>query len=108
MTKSLDLTIIGCGRLGSILASHLSQQGHKVVVIDKDQSAFERLSEEFSGFHLKGDATEMKVLQAAKLNQAHCAIAVTGKDNLNIMLSQLAKTVFGLISENNPDFRYFN
>ena len=94
MAKSLKITVIGCGRLGSILASHFSQQGHNVVVIDRDKSAFEHLTEEFSGFAIYGDAAEMQVLQEAKLEQADCAIAVTGKDNLNIMVSQLAKTVF--------------
>lgn len=94
MKKSLYIAVIGCGRLGSILASDLSQQGYYVIVIDKDPSAFDRLREEFSGFSLTGDAAEMTVLQAAKLNQAQVAIAVTGKDNLNIMVSQLAKTIF--------------
>ena len=94
MAKSLDITVIGCGRLGSILASYLSQQGHNVVVIDQDISAFDCLAEDFSGFPITGDAAEMNVLQAAKLNKTQVAIAVTGKDNLNIMVSQLAKTVF--------------
>ena len=94
MKKSLYIAVIGCGRLGSILASDLSQQGYDVVVIDRDNSAFDRLSNEFSGFSLKGDTAEMNVLQAAKLNKAQVAIAVTGKDNLNILVSQLAKTVF--------------
>ncbi len=94
MAKSLDITVIGCGRLGSILATHLSQQGHKVVIIDRDPSAFDCLAEEFSGFLVTGDAAEMNVLKAAKLNKAQVMIAVTGKDNLNIMISQLAKTVF--------------
>ena len=94
MKQSLYITIIGCGRLGSILASELSQQGNEVVIIDRDRSAFDRLTEEFSGFTITGDAAEMNVLQAAKLNKAQVGIAVTGKDNLNIMVSQLAKTIF--------------
>ena len=94
MKKSLYIAVIGCGRLGSILASELSQQDHEVVVIDRDQGAFALLREEFSGFPITGDAAEMNVLQAAKLNKAQVAIATTGKDNLNIMVSQLAKTVF--------------
>ena len=96
MKKSLYIAVIGCGRLGSILASDLSQQGHDVVVIDRDNSAFDRLSDEFSGFSIIGNAAEMNVLQAAKLNKAQVAIAVTGKDNLNILVSQLAKTVFNV------------
>ncbi len=94
MKKSLYIAVIGCGRLGSILASDLSQQGHEVVVIDRDKSAFARLAIEFSGFSLTGDASEMNLLQAAKLNKAQVAIAVTGKDNLNILVSQLAKNLF--------------
>ncbi len=94
MKKSLYIAVIGCGRLGSILASDLSQQGHEVVVIDRDRSAFARLAIEFSGFSLTGDAAEMNLLQAAKLNKAQVAIAVTGKDNLNILVSQLAKNLF--------------
>ena len=96
MTKSLYIAVIGCGRLGSILASDLSQRGHEVVVIDRDKSAFDRLRVEFSGFSVSGNAAEMNVLQAAKLNKAQVAIAVTGKDNLNILVSQLAKTVFNV------------
>ena len=94
MKKSPYIVVIGCGRLGSILASNLSQQGCEVVVIDKDKSTFERLAGDFSGFPITGDAAEMNLLQAAKLNQAQVVIAVTGKDNLNIMVSQLAQTVF--------------
>ena len=96
MKKSLYIALIGCGRLGSILASDLSKQGHEVVIIDKDKRVFLHLGSEFSGFAITGDAAEMNTLQLAKLNQAQVAIAVTGKDNLNIMVSQLAKMVFNV------------
>ncbi|MEM8829204.1 MAG: TrkA family potassium uptake protein [Cyanobacteria bacterium P01_G01_bin.19] len=94
--KSLYIVVIGCGRLGSILAGDLSQQGHEVVVIDRDKSAFARLGGEFSGFTVAGNAAEIKTLQKASLNKARVAIAVTGNDNLNIMMSQLAKTTFDI------------
>ncbi len=94
MKKLVYIVIIGCGRLGSILASDLSQQDHEVVVIDKDKSSFFSLRQGFSGFSVTGDVAEMNVLAAAKLNKAQVAIAVTGKDNLNIMVSQLAINVF--------------
>ena len=100
MKKSLYIAVIGCGRLGSILASDLSQQGHEVVIIDQDKSVFAHLGSEFSGFAITGDAAEMNILQLAKLNKAQVAIAVTGKDNLNIMVSQLAKTVFNVPIDN--------
>ena len=56
MAQSQYIVVVGCGRLGSILASRLSGQGHSVVVIDWDESTFNSLSIEFSGFPIVGDA----------------------------------------------------
>jgi trk system potassium uptake protein TrkA len=94
MPKFQYIIIVGCGRLGSLLASTLSRQGSSVVVIDRDESTFDSLSIEFSGFQIPGDAAELSVLRAAKINQADCLLAVTGNDNLNLMVAQLAKIVF--------------
>lgn len=80
--------------MGSLLASTLSSRGSSVVVIDHQESAFDSLSIEFSGFHIPGDAAELAVLRAAKINQADCLLAVTGNDNLNLMVAQIAKIVF--------------
>ena len=45
----MRMVIIGCGRIGSVLANHFSEAGHDVVVLDRDQEAFRRLSEKFPG-----------------------------------------------------------
>lgn len=94
MPKFEYIIIVGCGRLGSLLASTLSNQGTSVVVIDNDESTFDSLSLEFSGFQILGDAAELAVLRAAKIDQADCLLAVTGNDNLNLMVAQLAKILF--------------
>lgn len=94
MPKFEYIIIVGCGRLGSLLASTLSNQGTSVVVIDNDESTFDSLSLEFSGFQILGDAAELAVLRGAKIDQADCLLAVTGNDNLNLMVAQLAKILF--------------
>lgn len=86
--------IIGHGRLGSKLANHLSSQGSSVVVVDKEEQAFEKLSLEFSGFKITGDAAELSVLREANIDQADCLLAVTDQDNLNLMVAQVAKVIF--------------
>ncbi|MDD4457462.1 MAG: NAD-binding protein, partial [Syntrophotalea acetylenica] len=53
------VVIVGCGRLGSLLAGLLSEVGSSVVIIDVNESAFELLSAEFSGFRIVGDAVEI-------------------------------------------------
>jgi trk system potassium uptake protein TrkA len=77
-----------------MLANQLSSQGSSVVVIDEDETAFQHLSTRFSGFQAVGNAAELAVLRRAKIEQADCLLAVTRHDNVNLMVAQVAKTVF--------------
>lgn len=94
MASHQYIVIVGCGRLGSILACRLSSQGNSVVVIDPSESSFSNLNSEFSGFQIIGDASELSVLRSAKVDKADCLLAVTDKDNINLMVAQVAKQVF--------------
>jgi trk system potassium uptake protein TrkA len=88
------IVIVGYGRLGSLLADQLSSLGCSVVVVDKKETAFEKLPLEFSGFKITGDASELAVLRRAKVEKADCLLATTNQDNLNLMIAQVARTVF--------------
>ncbi len=94
MKSSLYIVIVGCGRLGSHLANQLSRVGHSVVVIDKNNSTFEDLSAEFSGFRVLGDATQIAILREVKLKSADVFFATTHEDNVNLMVAQVAKKIF--------------
>lgn len=96
MGASRYVVIVGCGRLGSLLANRLSRAGHDVVVIDREESSFEALTADFSGFHLAGDATQRSVLEAAKLADADVLIATSHEDNANLMVAQVASRLFGV------------
>lgn len=96
MGSNQYVIIVGCGRLGSILANRLSGLGNSVVVIDRDNAAFGNLSTEFSGFQVTGDAAELAVLRQAKMDKAQCVLAITSCDNVNVMVAQVARTVFGV------------
>lgn len=90
------VVVVGCGRLGSLLAGRLSQAGSGVVVVDRWESSFDQLPPEFSGFRIHGDATELEVLRAAKIDKADCLIATTENDNVNMMVVQVAKVLFSV------------
>ena len=79
-----------------MLANRLSCFGHSVVVIDRSEAAFDKLTAEFSGFQLVGDAVELAVLRQAKTHQAHYLFATTKEDNVNLMVAQVAKTIFNV------------
>lgn len=93
--KNKDYTIIvGCGRLGASLASRFSENGGNVLVIDEDKNSFRKLSPNYGGMVIQGDATEISVLKRAEIKNATSVIAVTNHDNTNIMVAQLAKELF--------------
>lgn len=94
MTRSEYIIIVGCGRLGGSLANQLSREGHQIVVIDRREAAFDKLSADFSGFRLMGDASEVAVLRQANIERATTLFAATTQDNLNLMVAQIAKTFF--------------
>lgn len=96
MADEQFIVIVGCGRLGSFLANRLSRVGHGVVVIDSDDRTFGKLSPEYSGFRIEGDATELAVLKQAKMDEADLVVATTREDNVNLMIAQVAKAEFGV------------
>jgi trk system potassium uptake protein TrkA len=63
----MRVMIIGCGRIGSVLANSLDDAGHQVLILDKNQQAFRRLSEKFSGERRVGNGlVEEYLLQTLK------------------------------------------
>jgi trk system potassium uptake protein len=94
--KQLYVVIIGCGRLGSYLAERLSQGRQRVMVIDTDADALGRLSLEYSGFQLEGDASELAVLTEANVAEADVLIVTTHRQNTNLLVGQIAKKLLGV------------
>jgi trk system potassium uptake protein TrkA len=96
MSKSprYNIVIVGCGRLGGRLANQLSAEGHRVTVIDTEERAFEKLTNEFSGYKILGDAVELHTLRQAKTDQANYLFTTTHSDNTNLMVAQVAKSHF--------------
>lgn len=96
MKPNRYIVVVGCGRVGSQLANQLSREGNSVVVIDRDETKFNDLSPDFSGFRIEGDATHMTVLKEAKLKKADVLIATTHEDNVNLMVAQAAQKIFNV------------
>jgi trk system potassium uptake protein TrkA len=93
--KTADYTVIvGCSRLGSVLASSISARGQSVLVIDKEKEAFRKLPSTYNGCTLTGDATDIDLLEEAHMDKATAVVCVTNNDNTNIMVAQLVKELF--------------
>ena len=86
--------IVGCGRVGSELAKLLSNEGHNVVVIDKNQASFDRLGRTFNGLTMVGNGFDLKLLKQAGIEKADAFCSVTNGDNTNLISAQVAKRIF--------------
>ena len=90
----MNIVILGCGRVGALLAMQLDNAGHAVTVVDSSNDAFQRLDPEFKGDKVTGNGVDEEVLRRARVEDADAFIAVTNGDNRNIMASQMAKQLF--------------
>ena len=88
--------IVGCGRVGSTVARELAAEGHDVVVIDRKASAFRRLGETFTGRTITGVGFDRDVLLSAGITSESAVMAVTNGDNSNILITRVAREMFGV------------
>ncbi|BBZ66845.1 potassium transporter TrkA [Mycolicibacterium insubricum] len=92
----MRVVVMGCGRVGAGLADGLARVGHEVAVIDRDESAFARLSADFPGERILGMGFDRDVLLKAGIEDAGAFAAVSSGDNSNIISARLARETFGV------------
>lgn len=92
----VHIVILGCGRVGSLLATLLDDQGHSVSVIDQESSSFRKLNSTFSGTTVKGVGFDRETLEAAGIDRAHAFAAVSSGDNSNILAARVARETYGV------------
>jgi trk system potassium uptake protein len=83
--------IVGAGKVGRNLARELIAKGHEVSLIESSRSCYLAIEEEFEHAAQYGDATELWVLERAGIQRADLVIAVTGDDEDNMLVCQVAK-----------------
>ena len=92
----MRVVVMGCGRVGASLSDGLARIGHDVAVIDRDSTAFHRLSPEFSGERVLGMGFDRDVLLRAGIEEAGAFAAVSSGDNSNIISARVARENFGV------------
>lgn len=88
----MKIIIVGCGKIGSTIARELNDEGHHIVVIDKNPQAVENLTGSIDIMGITGNGTSFEILQEAEIENADLIIAVTGADELNIYCCLLARS----------------
>ncbi|MGA0009596.1 MAG: potassium channel family protein [Candidatus Nanopelagicales bacterium] len=92
----MHVVILGCGRVGSLLADRLDEAGHAVAIVDQDPQSFRRLSTRFGGNTVKGIGFDRETLEKAGSERAHACAAVSSGDNTNILAARVARETYGV------------
>ncbi|MCX6344698.1 MAG: NAD-binding protein [Armatimonadetes bacterium] len=90
----MKVVILGCGRVGSTIATTMFCEGHDVTIIDQNPDSFRRLGPDFAGKTLVGNGIDEDILRKADVEHADAFVATTNGDNRNIMSVQVAKVRF--------------
>ena len=87
----MQIIIVRCGKVGSILAEVLSQEGHDISIIDTNDSVVEEISNNYDTLGVVGNGASYSVLKEAGIEKAHLLIAVTDSDELNLLCCLIAR-----------------
>jgi trk system potassium uptake protein TrkA len=90
------LLIAGGGKVGRNLTRDLLEMGHEVTLVEQNPSRYRILEEEFEHVVQLGDATELYVLEQCGIARAELVVAVTGDDEDNIIVCQVAREEYGV------------
>jgi trk system potassium uptake protein len=88
------IIIGGGGDIGYYLTKSLLSQGHEVLLLEKGAIRYQALNEELGQAVVRGDACEAKTMEEVGVTRADVVIAVTGDDEDNLVICQMAKRRF--------------
>ena len=90
----MNIIICGAGRVGFTIAKLLSEQNHSITVIDQSSEDIQKINDSLDVKGIVGKATYPSILEKADASEADMIIAVTKNDEINMLICQIAYTVF--------------
>lgn len=101
------IIIVGAGKVGYFLAKRLIADKNTISIIDRDKAICEEIAKQLGVLVINGDACDPHILEEAGVSRADVLAAVTGEDEDNLIICQLAKEKFNVgrtvARVNNPD-----
>ncbi|MEG1153691.1 MAG: TrkA family potassium uptake protein [Ruthenibacterium sp.] len=90
----MRVCIVGGGKLGYYLAKTLREHGHVPVLVEENETTCAQIADSLEMTVIHGDGTKPEVLESVQLEECQALVAVTGRDENNLVACQLAKQVF--------------
>ncbi len=92
----MNIIICGAGRVGFTIAKLLVEQNHSITVIDQSSEDIQKINDSLDVKAIVGKATYPSVLEKANASETDMIIAVTKNDEINMLICQIAYTVFNV------------
>ena len=86
--------VVGGGKVGYYLTKQLLSEGHEVLLLEKDRRRQSALAEQMGEVVVQGDGCEVRIMSEAGFGRADVIVAVTGDDEDNLVICQMAKRKF--------------
>ena len=92
----MNIIICGAGRVGFTIAKILSEQSHSITVIDQSSEDIQKIDDTLDVKSIVGKATYPSILEKANASEADMIIAVTRNDEINMLICQIAYSIFNV------------
>jgi trk system potassium uptake protein TrkA len=92
----LSIVVIGAGKVGWNLSRELLNKGHLVTLVEADRERYMVIEQELEQRVVYGDGSELWVLERAGIGEADLLIAVTGDDEDNLLICQMAQEKYAV------------
>jgi trk system potassium uptake protein TrkA len=89
----VKVSIIGAGKVGTEIAHRLSEEGHDIIVIDKDETKLAKINETLDVLTVKGNGSSSKLLRDIGVDDSDLLVSVTDSDEINMISCMTAKRV---------------
>ena len=90
----MNIIICGAGRVGFTISKLLSEQNHSITIIDQSSEDIQKINESLDVKAIVGKATSPSILEKANTSDADMIIAVTKNDEINMLICQIAYSIF--------------
>src|SRR4030067_1475119 len=87
----MKVIVMGCGRVGEQVSRLMADEGHAVVVVDRDPNALARRGADFKGRKVRGVGFDRNVMTEAGIEQVDAFAATSTSDNANIVAARIAR-----------------
>lgn len=88
------VVIIGCSKMGCVLAKQLAETCNDVCVVDRKTENTEYLGSGFNGKIINGIEIDINVLEEAGIKDADVFLALTQNDNINVVSCEIAQNIY--------------